>query len=814
VKRAAAWDLLLLALLAVLLFHEVLGGRVLFARDLQAGAYPAAASFVRGLEEGSWPLWDPYIGFGQPRLANPESQIFYPFTWLSLVLAPWTRHAVLVLTHLPLSGLGACLLARALGARRAASLLAGGAWMASGPLLSLVSHVHHFTGAAWMPWVVLAAERTLRSRALPDALLWGAAAAAQVLAGSGDMCLLTGIACAAVLVAHLARRAPAWPRQLGLTALAALVAVGLSAAQWLPTAEVTARSERRSLPEFMRTFWSVHPVELVQAVAPVPLYALPLAPALRSRVFESREPLLVSLYLGLPVAVLALAGLARPREIWKWGVLSALFVLAVLVALGRHAPFYDAAVALIPPLRLLRYPAKLMVLAALAASQLAASFLDSWIEDEGRPAPRGWTVSLAAGGLLVGVVAVLLGLATTGAAVTARWLALPPGLPAHVALAPLAWMLLPPLLAGLALLALAARRARGAAPRWTGAAVVALALGELAWSNRALNPTAPSALLRYRPPTVEAAAQGDLSRLYVYDYASVAGKAAEHLGAPSPEALGFREGSTMPFASILALRTYLYPPVGETWGVYGSFDVDQRGLYDGRLARFVLLLRAVEGTPAHDRLLRLGAVGRVFALHASTFAACLPVAEFETSWRMPIQVFAVPSPLPRAYAVDGVRVAEGDATLAALLDPSFEPARAVVLEDGEARPSDPAFVGKASIRVLAQDHVTIAAEMSGPGRVVLVDAYDPGWRATVDGAPALVERANGAFRAVEVGAGTHVVEMRYRPWPVPVGLALSLLAVVVIVAGAAAGGRLSRRPSPDASRSRRGAAGGPPAGPA
>jgi len=55
--------------------------------------------------------------------------------------------------------------------------------------------------------------------------------------------------------------------------------------------------------------------------------------------------------------------------------------------------------------------------------------------------------------------------------------------------------------------------------------------------------------------------------------------------------------------------------VGEIWGLYGSYDVDLRGLYPVTLSRLGLLLRAAEGTPGHLRLLRIGAVSRVIARH-------------------------------------------------------------------------------------------------------------------------------------------------------------------------------------------------------
>jgi uncharacterized membrane protein YfhO len=69
--------------------------------------------------------------------------------------------------------------------------------------------------------------------------------------------------------------------------------------------------------------------------------------------------------------------------------------------------------------------------------------------------------------------------------------------------------------------------------------------------------------------------------------------------------------------------------------------------------------------------------------------------------------------------------------------------------------------------------VRVVIEASHPGYAVLVDAYDQGWRATVDGTPVAVERANVCFRAVPVPAGSHVVEYTYRPRSIALGLAVT-----------------------------------------
>jgi uncharacterized membrane protein YfhO len=65
---------------------------------------------------------------------------------------------------------------------------------------------------------------------------------------------------------------------------------------------------------------------------------------------------------------------------------------------------------------------------------------------------------------------------------------------------------------------------------------------------------------------------------------------------------------------------------------------------------------------------------------------------------------------------------------------------------------------------------------------VLVDAYDPGWKATVDGTGFPILRANTVFRAVAMEPGAHRVEQRYRPASVKIGMLISSTAFVLGIA--------------------------------
>jgi len=393
--RGDAWALAGLAAFVVFLFQDVLlRGRVFFERDIHSIWHGQVESFVRCVASGSWPLWDPYLSFGQPLLANPGTQVLYPWTWLNLLAPPAVVYTLYVVGHLLLAGIGMYLLARVLDLSRPAAFVAASIWMGSGPLLSMVSLWHHLAGAAWMPWVVLAADGALRSPGVGRALLWGAAFAGQILAGSADMCAMTAAVTVIYALPFLRRRdTPRAPLlALGSAGLALAFALGLSAALWIPVVEAARRSGRWDMAEGMRTVWSVHPANLLQLALPVLPSDVPLTSAARRALFDVADPFLASLYVGLPALALAAAAFAGARRPWLFGLIA---LGALLIALGRHTRAYALAVQLVPPLRILRYPSKAMVPAVFAVAVLCAYGFDAWW---GRDAVgrRAWSMVVAA----------------------------------------------------------------------------------------------------------------------------------------------------------------------------------------------------------------------------------------------------------------------------------------------------------------------------------------------------------------------------------------------------------------------------------
>lgn len=781
----------IVALALVVFPRAVFRGEAFYERDIHLVWHAQIEAFLRSVHAGSWPVWNPFLSFGHPLLANPHTQVLYPFTWLTLLLPPWTLYTVFVVAHLAFAGTGLYLLARFLGLSRAGALVAAACWMASGPCLSLANMWIQMGGASWTPWVLLAAGHALASRRAVSAVLWGAAAAMQLFAGSPDMSLLTAAAAAAWTLASIRPRSAGGPPELRVLAAAAIAcafAAALSAALWLPALDLTRRAARWSMESAQRAVWSVHPLGLTEILSPVPLTDLPIHAALRGTLYDGGVPLMHALYLGGPALALVAAAFGGAATRARTAAAAGL-AAALVFALGRHTPLYEIAVALVPPLRVLRFPSKAMVLVAFAWALLAGIGFDRWRRGDAVGKRWLWVVVGPVTTLAVaaGSIAALL---RWRPGLLARAFAPEPALSARAGSLASASLTLAVMAALAAVVAVAAvarwRRPRGA-PAVAGV-VAAVSVLDLVLAGLAVNPTVPVEFFRFRPPVLDAVDQADLSRLFVYRYPLLGALPESGPATDDPYRLArFPSGMSLDAARALAARLYLMPPVGGCWDLFGSYEPDLIGLYPAHVAELVRWMEQSEGTPAYSRFLRLGAVRYVSSLRRhGGFEDLTVVGVYPSLLARPILLFEVPGALPRAYVVGTARAADGEAARRILLDPGFDLRREVVLP-GTSFAAGPGFAGTSRVVDMRPDRVRVEVELSEPGLMVLVDTYDPGWKATVDGRPAPLLRANVAFRGVRVPAGRHVVEQVYRPGTVVYGLWTSAAAAVAGLAVAVAG---------------------------
>ena len=72
--------------------------------------------------------------------------------------------------------------------------------------------------------------------------------------------------------------------------------------------------------------------------------------------------------------------------------------------------------------------------------------------------------------------------------------------------------------------------------------------------------------------------------------------------------------------------------------------------------------------------------------------------------------------------------------------------------------------GTARIARYANTEIEVRVDAPDGGFLLLNDVWHPWWRATIDGAPVEILRANVIFRAVALPPGEHVVRFAFNPF--------------------------------------------------
>ncbi len=150
-----------------------------------------------------------------------------------------------------------------------------------------------------------------------------------------------------------------------------------------------------------------------------------------------------------------------------------------------------------------------------------------------------------------------------------------------------------------------------------------------------------------------------------------------------------------------------------------------------------------------------------------------------------VKIYTVAHPLPPARLVHTAEVFdEYWKTLPRALDADFDPFRAALLERAPG-PLAPA-AGPESVRSTRDGPDAREWEVTASGDALLIvdQSFDPGWRATVDGATTPLLKADYAFTALRVPAGRHRVSLVFSPVSFRVGLAMTVLAALALFAGA------------------------------
>jgi len=127
-------------------------------------------------------------------------------------------------------------------------------------------------------------------------------------------------------------------------------------------------------------------------------------------------------------------------------------------------------------------------------------------------------------------------------------------------------------------------------------------------------------------------------------------------------------------------------------------------------------------------------------------------------------VYENPRALPRVMLATDWRKADFEYMIQNGGWPDIDPRRTVLLEHKPAGFSPNGATGKVRLARYYNTEIEIEVEAPEGGILVLNDVWHPWWRASVDGQPAEILRANVLFRAVVVPPGKHVVRFGFHPF--------------------------------------------------
>ena len=793
---------LLVASLAGMFWRVVFTSAMFFYRDIYNYTYPSARFIHELCRQGFLPYWNPYLNYGQPVLANPNLLFFYPYTLLIVLLPVEAAYTLHFLGHFALAGIGTYLLARVWGQTRSAAFFAAFVFMFSGPVLSLGDLYNQSACTAWIPWALLATDRALESQRLRPWVLLIAVFALQWLGGEPMTFLATFGLCFAYALYRCGTPEKLWSKlNLRLLAIFFLVGCGillLCAVQFLPASDLLSHSRRgvQGLRFRETANWAVNPFSLLEIVIPDFFGSGRGSPSGWLWLMSDRNlPYFLSAFLGFVPLFYALGGWGLGTDHRRNFVAGSAGVF-LLLSFGHFTPVFSLGYLLIPPLMLVRYPVKLLVIVTFLVAILAGWGLDRLRFPAAEWKPRRQRVLLPLGVLLGGIVTLLAvaWLLPAAIAIPTRW-ALHTLAPTPFSLEQMPESLVTmlrfqlPGLAGFCLggIVLVAGLEQG--KRWARPGLYAfgiLAMGQLVMANYAANPTVPRSFFTYRPPVLAEFKDPPGTYRVTSDWPIIQTPETKNLQT-------YTSFESIPEAADLepiaqgAFQTRTQLAAGSMVNnVEGGINLDLERSLPPYLYDVEIYLSQNSADPLRaDCLLGRTNVKYILRPSRADSSATRFIGEVFNGSPLPSRLYEDQCFVPRTY-VAGSSLFSTDSveTLDQLASREFDAAHTVILAaPAGSAPAVSTTESAGEVEIVHRDpnSVTLQARLSRPAYVVLLERYDPSWQAAVDGHRVPIWRANQLFRAVYVEAGTHEIAFQYHQRGLRAGLIISVITVIMLL---------------------------------
>ncbi len=735
--------IIVLVLLILAFFWPLLSGRYWIPQgggDLVSFLWPTWRFAAGSLRGGTIPLWNPTLYSGAPFAADNQTALFYPVNLLLAALGGEPGYGTmegLVVFHMALAAVLMYLLLRDKRLNRFASAFGGLAFALSDPFITHIGNLNLNATVAYLPALVLLAERAFTRRSAAKAVLAGAVLAIASFAGHGQMLLLLALALAfltlyrVVLSARQGWRAVA--EVAGLGVLIVFVGIAAAAVAIYPSYEFMQDTLRTALSWQEATRFSL-PWRALIGMAVPGFYGR--GPA---DFWGSWDRVEVG-YMGILTLALAAAGLlARRRKDstspatrgFPVSLFATFGVLGFALALGARTPLYRLLYAL-PGFGSVRAPARLVFLGCFGLAALAAYGLDR-IQTSRRA-----QITTVATLVILGAIAML----------SPRILSVPPERLTSVQHA--VEMALALCIIGL-VWALGTARWQGT--QWLSAVAVAILALDLILTGSIveIDPNDPTA--GFRHDDVVSFLRSDTSLFRIDSSASSTWQ-------PDAAAIyGLYDMNGI--ANPLNLAIY----ESYRWSIAARGDA----LYNLLGVKYVLSDKG--NPPGDERLVPVYTDGPAVDVYLNTRA--YPMAQL-------------------IYSAHEAKTTEE--AWEAIHTPGFDPTQTVVLQ-GSPQPLEGVPDASPSLIFTAYTGNSLSVRVStpAPAYLLLSEVYYPDWHADVDGQRADVLQADYLFRAVYVPEGDHEVRLWFSPRSFWIGLGISAATWLTLAVWAIAGVHRRRR---------------------
>ncbi len=307
------------------------------------------------INNGIFPLWNPYILTGYPVHTDLQLPLWSQEVWIAGLFGGYSIYTlhVLFIIYIFLAGYGMYRLVYYFNQNRGAAFVSGAVFMMSGYFIGHGQAMFAIIGAAFVPWIVYFFLQNMDSPSLLNTLILAVFLFFQVTGGYQTMTIITGYLLAIMLVYYLIRKGgnPSWRiKTFKFLMLLAFIGTGLCLVLIIPVIQVGSYTGR--LSEGLAYEQAiVHSFTLPSLLSVM----LPFATAKNSELFQT-DLSMRNLYFGIVFLIFFLHSLRFSKKGAEVVIL--LFGLfCLLVSLGPVLPLHKLLYDHVPLINRFRMPA-------------------------------------------------------------------------------------------------------------------------------------------------------------------------------------------------------------------------------------------------------------------------------------------------------------------------------------------------------------------------------------------------------------------------------------------------------------------------